>query len=59
MGLEVINGNSLERTGGENLPEILGKIKRNLLVDYGKFGSHLPDVDILIYDPKKRQGLPP
>jgi type II restriction enzyme len=23
-----------------------------LLVDFGEFGSHLPDVDIIIYDPK-------
>ena len=27
-------------------------VKRNLLVDYGEFGSHLPDVDIIIYNPK-------
>lgn len=30
----------------------MGKIKRNLLVDYNEFGSHLPDVDIIIYNPK-------
>lgn len=52
LGLEVVNGNSLERTSGDNLPEILGKVKRNLLIDYGEFGSHLPDVDIIIYNPK-------
>ncbi|MEP0862803.1 MAG: DNA modification methylase [Ignavibacterium sp.] len=52
LGLEVVNGNSLERTNGENLSEILGKVKRNLLIDYGEFGSHLPDVDIIIYNPK-------
>lgn len=51
LGLEVINGNSLERTTGNNLSEELGKVKRNLLVDYGEFGSHLPDVDIVIYEP--------
>jgi len=27
-------------------------VKRNLLIDYGEFGSHLPDVDIIIYNPK-------
>ena len=27
-------------------------MKRNLLIDYGEFGSHLPDVDIIIYNPK-------
>lgn len=51
LGLEVINGNSLERTTGDNLSEELSKVKRNLLVDYGEFGSHLPDVDIVIYTP--------
>jgi len=52
LGLEVVNGNLLERTNGKNLPEVLGKVKRNLLIDYGEFGSHLPDVDIVIYNPK-------
>jgi type II restriction enzyme len=27
-------------------------VKRNLTVDYGEFGLHLPDVDLIIYDPK-------
>ena len=27
-------------------------VKRNLLVDYGEFGAHLPDVDIVIYEPE-------
>lgn len=52
LGLEVVNGNSLEKSKGENLSEVLGKVKRNLLIDYGEFGSHLPDVDIIIYNPK-------
>lgn len=52
LGLEVLNGNTLERTNGANLSKELSLVKRNLLVDYGEFGSHLPDVDIIIYDPK-------
>lgn len=52
LGLEVVNGNSLERTNGENLSKEMGLVKRNLLVDYGEFGSHLPDVDIIIFNPK-------
>jgi len=52
LGLEVVNGNTLERTKESNLPKALGQIKRNLLIDYGQFGYHLPDVDIIIYDPK-------
>jgi len=50
LGLEVVNGNILERSN--KLPAALSKVKRNLAVDYGEFGLHLPDVDIVIYDPK-------
>ena len=52
LGLQVVNGNSLERTNGKNLSKELSQLKRNLTVDYGEFGSHLPDVDLIIYDPK-------
>lgn len=51
LGLRVIEGNTLERANSNNLSEELNRVKRNLLVDYGEFGSHLPDVDIIIYDP--------
>lgn len=52
LGLEVINGNILERTNESNLSENIGQVKRNLLIDYDQFGYHLPDVDIIIYNPK-------
>jgi type II restriction enzyme len=52
LGLEIVDGNKLERTSSNNLSFKLSSVKRNLLVDYGEFGSHLPDVDIIIYDPK-------
>jgi type II restriction enzyme len=52
LGLRIVDGNKLERTQGSNLGVELGKVKRNLLIDYREFGSHLPDVDIVIYDPK-------
>jgi type II restriction enzyme len=52
LGLKVVDGNRLERTKSENLSEELDSVKRKLLVDYGEFGVHLPDVDIIIYDPK-------
>ncbi|MGC8651515.1 MAG: BsaWI family type II restriction enzyme [Minisyncoccia bacterium] len=55
LGLKVINGNILERT--INLPEELSKVKRNLVIDYGEFGLHLPDVDIVIYDPNESKVL--
>jgi type II restriction enzyme len=52
LGLKVIEGNTLERTNSKNLPEELSRVKRNLLIDYGEFGAHLPDVDIIIYEPE-------
>lgn len=50
LGLKVVNGNSLERA--RNLPMKLSQVKRNLAIDYGEFGLHLPDVDIIIYNPQ-------
>ncbi|MCD6413809.1 MAG: DNA modification methylase [Elusimicrobia bacterium] len=50
LGLKVINGNNLERS--RSLSKELSQVKRNLSIDYGEFGLHLPDVDIIIYDPK-------
>lgn len=52
LNLKIVEGNTLERTNSGNLPEGLSRLKRNLLIDYGEFGSHLPDVDIIIYEPK-------
>lgn len=52
LGLKIIEGNTLERTNSKNLSRELGIVKRNLLVDYGEFGAHLPDVDIIIYNPE-------
>jgi len=52
LGLKIVEGNTLERTNSSNLPKELNRVKRNLLIDYGEFGSHLPDVDIIIYNPK-------
>ncbi len=49
MGLKVINGNSLN---SKNLSNTHDHIKRHLVIDYGAFGMHLPDVDLVIYDPK-------
>jgi len=52
LGLKIVDGNKLERTSSNNLSFELSSVKRSLLVDYGEFGSHLPDVDIIIYNPK-------
>ena len=50
LGLKVINGNKLERS--TKLSKELSHVKRNLAIDYGEFGLHLPDVDIIIYNPE-------
>jgi len=52
LGLKIVEGNTLERTNSSNLSKELSTVKHNLLVDYGEFGAHLPDVDIIIYNPK-------
>jgi type II restriction enzyme len=52
LGLKLIDGNTLDRTKTENLSRELSTVKRNLLVDYGEFGAHMPDLDIIIYEPE-------
>ncbi|MCS6958119.1 MAG: BsaWI family type II restriction enzyme [Aquificaceae bacterium] len=53
-GLKIIKGSLLTR---ENLTECFSWIKRSLVVDYGEFGMHLPDVDMVIYDPSTCKAL--
>ena len=57
LGLKIIDGNKLERTEGSKLSQELSEVKRSLQVDYGKFGAHQPDVDIVIYNPKTRKAI--
>jgi len=52
LGLRIVRGRTLDKSKSQNLSKELSLIKRNLLVDYGEFGSHLPDVDMIIYNPK-------
>ncbi len=35
----------------EQHDEVLSRVKRNLTLDYGEYGMHLPDADIVLYDP--------
>lgn len=49
LGLELVQGHNLERNS--KLPHTLDKVKRNLVIDYGTHGMHLPDVDIIVFDP--------
>jgi len=57
LGLKVINGNHLERTLPENLSFEEAQVKRRLCVDFGEFGLHLPDVDLIIYNPNNFEVL--
>jgi len=52
--MKVINGNQLERRS-RNLTQELRQVKRNLAIDFGEFGLHLPDVDIVVYNPQNRR----
>jgi len=49
LGLKVINGTLLERK--EFLSEEYSRVKRNVAVNFGEYGLHLPDVDLIIYQP--------
>ena len=52
LGLRVVRGDKFERTKPENLTAELSKVKRNVAVDFGEFGLHPPDVDLVIYNPE-------
>jgi type II restriction enzyme len=52
LGLKIVDGNTLDRTNAQNLSKELSAVKHNLLVDYGDFGAHFPDLDIIIYEPQ-------
>lgn len=53
IGLKIVNTKQLKKIN--LVSEEVSKIKRNLLVDFGEFGHHLPDVDLIIYNPKNLQ----
>lgn len=52
LGLKVVEGKKIERTKPEHLSKELSKVKRNVSIDFGEFGLHVPDADLIIYDPK-------
>ena len=49
IGLKVISGTDLN--GRNRLSKELSKVKRNVVVNFGKYGMHLPDVDLIAYRP--------
>ena len=52
LGLKVVEGSELESS---RLIPPLSAVKRNLAIDYGKFGMQLPDTDLVVYNPKNSQ----
>ena len=52
LGLRMVDSCQLRR---RDLTPELSKVKRNLVIDCGEFGLHLPDVDIVIYNPKNQR----
>jgi type II restriction enzyme len=57
LGLKIVRGKKFEKTKPENLPLELKRVKKNLSIDYGEFGFHLPDVDLVIYNPNDYEVL--
>lgn len=53
LGLKIASGERIARAMEQNLGPSLAAIKREIAVDYGEFGYHTPDADIIIYDPQK------
>jgi len=49
IGLKIISGNKLERA--KRVSDELSQIKRKLCVDYDEYGMHLPNVDMVVYNP--------
>jgi len=52
LGLKIVAGKKFEKTKPENLSVELQTVKKNLSIDFGEFGFHIPDVDLVIYNPK-------
>ncbi len=53
LGLKIISGKTFENANPKNLSIELQNVKRNLSIDFGKFGFHIPDVDLVVYVPKE------
>jgi len=55
LGLKVVDGGKLKSS--VSLPVELSEVKKNLIADYGGFGLHLPEVDIVICQPRNYRTL--
>ena len=52
LGLKLVRGDKLERTKSKNLSKELSEVKQRLWIDFGEFGAQLPDLDIVVFDPR-------
>jgi type II restriction enzyme len=52
LGLKIVKGLKFDITKPENLTTELKYVKRNLAIDFGNCGFHIPDADLIIYNPK-------
>ena len=52
LALKVVNDNELKK---KKLPDQLDAVKRNLVINFGEYGMHLPDADIVVYNPVNYQ----
>lgn len=52
LDFKIISGKKFEKTLPKNLSVELQAVKKNLSIDFGQYGFHIPDVDLVIYDPK-------
>ena len=48
LALKVVNDNELKK---KKLSDQLDAVKRNVVINFGKYGMHLPDADIIVYNP--------
>lgn len=51
-GIDIATDTMLNRT---QLDATLSRVKRNLAIDYGEHGLHLPDADVVLYKPATAQ----
>lgn len=49
LGLKVVSDDTLK---SNRLSPQLDAVKQNVVIDYGEFGTRLPDADIVIYNPE-------
>lgn len=52
LKLKMVSGKKFEKTLPKNLSVELQNVKKNLSIDFGECGFHIPDVDLVIYSPE-------